>query len=261
MKIIKLDEGIKYNKEDNTYSINFNQDSADDIIKLKSPQIYQAEFKGNTYYFGYKFEDSVSSKDRSNFIHWLKGLSNNKPTDYQYREIIAKPLSILNKQIGLQNMDLFVYPQSNRSTLVQKMIIECGDILQRDTDSISMKLLKDTPANIQFDWRAFDRDFDGDSHAREQIYDYVENELLPKIHNLEYFSLAQSVKPKYRRYIKDFLTIGNLFNLSNLTSAKKILIVDDVNTSGATLSEILKIINSINNEANTYIFTLLGNDR
>ena len=261
MKVIKLYEGIKYNKEDNTYNINFNNDDADDIIKLKMPQIYQSEFKGNVYYFGYKFEDDVPSRDRSRFIYWIKGLSDNKPTEYQYREIISKPLSMLNKQIGLQNIDLFVYPQSNRSELVQKMIVECGDILQRDTKSVSMRLLKNTPYNIQFDWGLFDRNFEGDVHTREQIYNYVENELLPKIHKLDYFSLAQSVKPKYRRYIKDFLTIGDSFNMTTLASAKNILIVDDVNTSGATLSEILKIIGNVNNEANIFIFTLLGNDR
>lgn len=261
MRVIKLYEGIKYNKKDDTYDINFNEDDVDDIIKLKTPQIYQSEFKGNIYYFGYKFEDSVPSRDRSRFIQWIKGLADNKPTNYQYREIISKPLSILNKQIGLQNIDLFVYPQSNRSELVQKMIMECGDILQRDTESISMRLLKNTPSNIQFDWKAFDRDFEGDAHAREQIYSYVENDLLPKIHGLDYFSLAKSVKPKYRRYIKDFLIIGDSFKVSSLASAKNILIVDDVNTSGATLSEILKIIGNVNNEANIFIFTLLGNDR
>ena len=38
----------------------------------------------------------------------------------------------------------------------------------------------------------------------------------------------------------------------------KLLIVDDINTSGATLTEILRIIKAINNEAQIYIFTLIG---
>lgn len=38
----------------------------------------------------------------------------------------------------------------------------------------------------------------------------------------------------------------------------KILIVDDINTSGATLTEILRIVKSINKDCEIFIFTLLG---
>ena len=40
----------------------------------------------------------------------------------------------------------------------------------------------------------------------------------------------------------------------------KILIVDDINTSGSTLTEILRIIKAINNQCEIYIFTLIGKE-
>ena len=40
--------------------------------------------------------------------------------------------------------------------------------------------------------------------------------------------------------------------------AKNILIVDDINTSGSTLRELLRIINEINSNCNIYIYTLIG---
>ena len=198
MIVKKLTEGISYDEVTNSYNISFQNDSKSDIINLMAPEIYEAEFLGNVYYFGYKFKDSVPSKIRSDFIHWLKGLKETKPTDYQYREIIAKPLRVLDKLIGLKNFSLFVYPVSNRSTLVQKIIETCGMMMQRDLRGISAEMIKN----------------------------------LPIINN---------------NHEKDLLIQSN-----------KILLVDDVNTTGATLSEIIRIIRNINVEAEIYVFTLLG---
>ena len=198
MIVKKLIEGISYDEVTNSYNISFQNDSQSDIINLMAPEIYEAEFLGNVYYFGYKFKDSVPSKIRGDFIHWLKGLKETKPTDYQYREIIAKPLRVLDKLIGLKNFSLFVYPVSNRSTLVQKIIETCGMMMQRDLRGVSVEMIKN----------------------------------LPIINN---------------NHEKDLLIQSN-----------KILLVDDVNTTGATISEIIRIIRNINVEAEIYVFTLLG---
>ena len=198
MIIKKLTEGISYDEVTNSYNISFQNDSQSDIINLMAPEIYEAEFLGNVYYFGYKFKDSVPSKIRSDFIHWLKGLKETKPTDYQYREIIAKPLRVLDKLIGLKNFSLFVYPVSNRSTLVQKIIETCGMMMQRDLRGISAEMIKNLPI------------------------------------------------------------INNNHEKDLLIQSDKILLVDDINTIGATLSEIIRIIRNINVEAEIYVFTLLG---
>ena len=198
MIVKKLTEGISYDEVTNSYNISFQNDSQSDIINLMAPEIYEAEFLGNVYYFGYKFKDSVPSKIRSDFIHWLKGLKETKPTDYQYREIIAKPLRVLDKLIGLKNFSLFVYPVSNRSALVQKIIETCGMMMQRDLRGISAEMVKNLPI------------------------------------------------------------INNNHEKDLLIQSDKILLVDDVNTTGAALSEIIRIIRNINVEAEIYVFTLLG---
>ena len=198
MIVKKLTEGISYDEVTNSYNISFQNDSQSDIINLMAPEIYGAEFLGNVYYFGYKFKDSVPSKIRSDFIHWLKGLKETKPTDYQYREIIAKPLRVLDKLIGLKNFSLFVYPVSNRSTLVQKIIETCGMMMQRDLRGLSAEMVKNLPI------------------------------------------------------------INNNHEKDLLIQSDKILLVDDINTIGATLSEIIRIIRNINVEAEIYVFTLLG---
>jgi len=84
---------------------------------------------------------------------------------------------------------------------------------------------------------------------------------MPKIHNLTYFSITDSVKTKYRQYIKNYLNIDRKAELAiESVQSGKILVVDDINTSGATLTEILRIVRSINSKCEIYIFTLIGKD-
>lgn len=87
------------------------------------------------------------------------------------------------------------------------------------------------------------------------LYFYI---LFITIHSLDYFSLADSVKVKYRRYIKNYLNIDERSKevIKSIQSGK-ILIVDDINTSGSTLNEIIRIIRKINNQCEIYIFTLI----
>lgn len=65
---------------------------------------------------------------------------------------------------------------------------------------------------------------------------------------------------KYRRYIKDFLKFSepDLEGLKQY-NGKNILIVDDINTSGATLNEIIRMVRKINPDSKIYIYTLIRN--
>ena len=58
--------------------------------------------------------------------------------------------------------------------------------------------------------------------------------------------------------VKNLLIINNNHEKDLLIQSDKILLVDDVNTTGAALSEIIRIIRNINVEAEIYVFTLLG---
>ena len=82
---------------------------------------------------------------------------------------------------------------------------------------------------------------------------------MPRIFELSYFSLADNVKPKYRQYIEDYLIVDNQTSQAIEAIQKgKILIVDDINTSGSTLREIIRIVKQINNNCAIFIFTLIG---
>lgn len=240
------------------------QDSENDLMNLLSTDIYESDFLDNTYYFGYKFNSNASRKDRTTIIKWLKGLGTDNIDDITLRQFIRKPLITLNKRTNITTFDLIIYPRSERSNLVKIIINELNKLTSHNTQRKSFELVKSLPNAISFDWEMFNANYEGEigDHQYNQIRDYIENTLIPKIQDLSYFSIADNVKYKYRSYIQNYLQYETKEqeNLIKSIENGKILIVDDINTSGSTLMEILRIVNSINNNCEIYIFTLIGKD-
>lgn len=257
-----LNDGISI--ENGKITLNTDIDSPNDIINFVHPEIYKSNFGGNIYYFGYTFNDHIGRKDRTAIIRWLKGIGEDVIDNNSLRKFIRKPLDVLNKAENLSTFNAILYPRSNRSNLTKAIVNEIGKIAQHTTKKNSFELIKELPNNIDFDWQLFDMNYEGEigDNQYNQIYDYIENTLMPKIHNLTYFSIADSVKPRYRQYIKDYLKFPNkeAENAIKAIQGGKLLIVDDINTSGSTLTEILRIVYNINNECEIYIFTLIGKE-
>lgn len=246
---------------DEGFVMDYTIDLPSDIIDLVSPELYKTSYRNHIYWFGYKFKDEVSSKLRTEFIHYIKGLGVNKIEDHELTQFIEKPLGVLDKQFNIYNIDCLVYPISNRSRLVNKIVQVTSSYTSRDKSVASYELVKQTPTEIAFDWSAFEADNAYDSNKYKQMCEYVNTQLIPKIKGLDYFSLANAVKPKYRKYIKDYLGFVTQADLERFAKVQgdNILIIDDINTSGATLDEILNVLNKVNHNSNIFIFTLLGN--
>lgn len=138
------------------------------------------------------------------------------------------------------------------------------EMYKKDTrEYASFELIKATPKEVEFDWESFNADFTGTQNQYNQIKNYVNNVMLPKIHSLDYFSIAEDVKAKYRKYIRGFLRFGNEQQEKTFKAlqGKKILVIDDINTTQSTLNEILKCIKTLNqNDNEIYVFTLLGKE-
>jgi len=85
--------------------------------------------------------------------------------------------------------------------------------------------------------------------------------MMDLIHQKDYFTIAKDVKKsKYRPYIMNFLRFKNDKDKELYSSIREqnILVIDDVTTSGSTLSEILRTLRIINDKNQITIFSLIG---
>lgn len=255
--------GIRKDTSNPHFIIDYQYNYPEDIIHIEEPQLYQSTHHGKVYWFGYKFNDDVSGNDRTEFIHYIKGIGEETIPQNELVKLIELPLIELDKQINLMDINAFVCPKSGRSNLVQIMIETIRDYTSHETSRMTFELIKSAPVEIEFDWRSFELDHaDMPEHQYKHIRKYIDTELMPKIHNLDYFSLANEVKPKYRPYIKNYLGFPDIKSLEEYErlKGKNILIVDDINTSGSTINEILRILLRVNKGCNIFIYTLIGKD-
>lgn len=256
-----ISSGVRYDNDTSKYSFDFTLDLPTDIIDVVPPQLYKSSIRNHIYWFGYLFKDTTSSKQRSDFIKYIKGLGDTKISDHELTQFIELPLGELDRQFNIYDIDCVVYPISNRSKLVNKIISVVGGYTSHEKEVASYTLVKNIPTEIEFDWKTFEIENSYDKNKYRQMKEYVEEVLLPSIYELDYFSLAANVKPKYRKYIKNYLGFISQEQLEAYSRAqgKNILIIDDINTSGSTIDEILRVLNKINNNSNIFVFTLIGN--
>lgn len=258
----RLTEGIRYNGKSFVIDYLDNEDS--DIIDICFPFIHQTKFDNLTYFFGYDFKENVPSSIRAKFLKWVEGLDkDNVPTEYEIQNLVEPPISELNKLVNLSTFSCTLYPRSNRSNLTKIIQSSVVNILPR-MNIESFELVKNIPSNIEFEWKKFNFEYDGEigDHKYQQIKDYVENTLLPKIHNLEYFSLAENVKYKYRKYITNYLSFSSQQeeDAFKALNGGNVLVLDDINTSGSTLREILRCVRTLAPKSRIFIFTLIGKE-
>jgi len=249
--------GVRQDKD--KFYVDYTYNYPEDIIDIVEPQLY-TRIDGNAVYtFGYRFKDSVDSTTRTQFIHAVKQIGDNILSDDQLHQFISRPLAYLDQIVNLYDIDCMVYPLSQRSPLVSKIIKCINDITSRDMSRSSFEFVKTAPTDINFDFDSFESDH-GNEQGYTQMFEYVNNMLLPKLHRLDYFSIARDVKAKYRPYITGFIGFNDPEDIEKFSKlqGQNILVVDDINTTGSTLNEILRILGKLNHDCNIFVYTLIG---
>ena len=258
------------------FKVDFNSNTADDVIKFSEPYFQQSAIDGNVYWFGYSFNDGQSNPRRDEFIQFLKTVQPEKLVDpedewsgFDYNDetitetdlntMITRSLSRLH--LNKYSVDVVVYPESRSGNLV-KMIVRC---IRRFLASVhevpASELSKADSDSIDFDYVQYARDLDADVI---DVPDYVDDEyianMMYKARSAKVFSLRKYIKPPVlRNYISNFYKISQ--NIDVIESASTILVVDDFGTTGSTIRELIRNIRKYNQNCEIYIFTLMGNRR
>ena len=257
-----MNEGVVFKSP--AFVFDFEHDNEDDVIKLtgklKSSNVY-----GNTYFFQYEFGDDIPSVLRSKFIHVLK-FDSRQLGEANVNMFIDNAMTNLNKAVNLANVDIVIYPQSS-STLTKDIV----DRLDSFTDSeryIKLEVVKKAVNEINFNWEKFEKyceNHDVPSNAREVMKKKM-LKMLDDIHALDYFSIAKNIKDqKYKKFLSTIYKFydDQSIELVKTIKNKKILIVDDIYTSGVTIEQIIKTYQMLDpDESNVLsVFTLIGKSK
>ena len=272
---------LQYIEEQNIFQFNFKKDLSGDrnlsddknlsndknlsggIINLCKPELFTTDFKNHIYKFGYKFNDDVESKIRTEFIYQLKQITNRSWSDKENYKFLTKPLLLLDKEVGFSKFDTLIYPISNRSTLVQEVVKYIGRFIPNQKPFFTFELFKNESKNVKFDKKRYYND-NKEKYVNEKIWQQAEksiDDLMDKINNGDYFRIGVQ-KQKYKPYFYDYLLFSDAdMNKFCKIEDRKILLIDDINTTGSTIDEMLSYINSLNDTNEIFIFTIIGKEQ
>lgn len=260
-----LHEGVDYDSINDIFSFNFKEDNDTNIIKLAKVG-YNVKAFGHCLYYAYEFADNADSDKRSAFIHSIK-FPDGRISEEDKNEFIINAVDSLDKEICLPLFDLLVYPES-LSELNRQMLGYLNRIAQPNV--ISMELVKTLPSKIEFDYERFKLEVldarlpNGRNRYTDKQKEIVLGNIrsiMDAIHKLDYFSIARDVKKtKYRPYIKNYYKFKseNDRKLYESMMNGNILVIDDIATSGTTISHILSSLRCVNNSNKIVIFSLIG---
>lgn len=256
---MKAEARVSYNN--GIFTFDFKEDKESNVIQLKK-SIKTIEFIGSILKYSYEFGKDTPSSVRSDFIHKIKfkELSEKDADDF-----VRIAVSKLCNDIDIDAVGCIVFPES-RSYLVDLLLKHLR--LATDSKITTIKLVKELPSNIEFDYELFEDTWlnskvkDKQRYTEEQKKSTLEKvkKYMDDVHKLDYFSIARNFKKKYRTYIKNFYKFSsnkdkNLFKSIN---KKQVLLVDDIATTGTTMSMLLKSLRILGG-TNITMFSLIGN--
>lgn len=220
----------------------------DDIFEKE--RFCKSSFDGFDYYYYVSFSRNMDYALRNEFIKYVK----NRPLSVDKDTFLLLHSSLLefNNNVGFDKYNMIIYPDTSHNKLVRFLTDNIKfSIFCHNGKTKLYEIQKTSPENIIVDECAKNK------KSNEEI-----NAFLDGIHKLDYFSIAKNGGP-FRKYVRDFLDVENgdlMISIKEATSKTKILLFDDINTTGSTLREMIRKLHKYNPNLKFDIYTLIGKD-
>lgn len=217
---------------------------------FKKERLYKSSFDGFDYYYYVSFLKDMDYGLRNEFIKYIK----NRPLSVDKDTFLLLHSSLLefNNNVGFDKYNMIIYPDTSHNKLVRFLASNIKfSIFCHNGETKLYEIQKTSPENIIVDESAKNKKSD------EEI-----NAFLDAIHKLDYFSIAKNGGP-FRKYVRDFFDVENgdlMIKIKEATSNTKILLFDDINTTGSTLREMIRILHKYNNSLHFDIYTIIGKE-
>jgi len=252
--------GVSVTKDNITFD--FKKDSPSDIIHSTKISLKKSRILSKTYLYGYEFRENADSYTKAAFMEHLKSFyllgKEDEELQLNFERFIQEPLAKLNTKI--HSINCIVYPQSRSmlNRMVAQTIADNTNI--PSSNYLSFELIKRNVNDIGLEVDRFERAYKGTMPDVEyqEILEKAQS-YITRLRSDIYFSIS-SIPEYIRRLVTTFLHFPDEERVKSAITGSKILVIDDIGTTGATILECCKAIHKLGKPKNITIFTILGNN-
>lgn len=239
----KIVEGIHIKNDQ--YVVDYDEDYDEDLIKFSDHIKFTENDNGDTVMIGFPIE---RTNTKSKLVNDLKHMRNINPNVISF--IISKIVNNLDKQVNINSFDYVISPKSS-SPLLKTFLDELKSKSNKPI-YVNDMFLKNDVENIWLDLDAAKNELSG-KYLKKLIKDFE------KTKNVEGRALKLQPLTKFqRKYIRDLLIINPKHeNMLVDMLDRKVLIVDDIITTGKTLNDIKTLLSEFNINGVT-LFSMFG---
>ena len=263
-------EGVRRAWDKEHYLVDFDKDLEDDIILLTKDTSGEYKSDNLTYYYGYRFNPKCSQKEQAEFRNALKHKMDSKAVFYSnsVHDFVENGLYKMDELKRLNDFGVVISTANsyNEQTLTGKMCQICFDLINDDAEALNMRLLKKLCEDVTFDEERArvalrkTRSYGGSEEAIDEVIDSLKNQFEKAIEEGGLFKIKRYQPVAGRAGFIDFLKFANEREqhiYETLREGTEVLVCEDFITSGSTVNEIIRFLNTVNPKNKISVFVLI----
>lgn len=265
-------EGIRLD-DNGHYVFDKRFDFDTDIIQLTTNTSGVKSIEGLTYYYGYEFNPKVKKADISKFRSALKHEFANENVFYsdEAETFVIDGIYHMDRYKSLNDFGVVISTASyyGENTLTGLMCKYVWEESRNDAEVADLQLIKELAKNVTFD----------EQKADEALANTTKYKDITKRHNAikdlkREFEKAKKSNEifKMKKYLPSAARVGftNFLKFANeteedlyrtLDKGTEVLICEDFVTSGSTIKEIIRFLNSVNPNNKISVYVLVNQMR
>lgn len=186
------------------------------------------QYQGATIYSAYEIDNKKIDRDvKDSILKSIKGGSNVSFSLKDYKHLLTRSALYLNKTLKKLNIDTVVFPESS-----SPLASDFADALAKYIPNVVT--LPNAITKSKVDKVGFDLgNIDPDSEKGKQMTELLNTHLAKSTASGQF--KMKDVGPQFRHFFKNFMQLDG--GVLKDIEGKNVLLVDDVLTSGSTLSD------------------------